>query len=263
METLKTSISLFLLLTFFGINSSFSQAAPDEISLLKKTTQKNFTNPPVLHTIWNELLDKHVSVDGHVSYEGLMDDKAKLKEYLDLLSTAHPNDTWSEHEQKAYWINAYNAFTVKLILDNYPINSIKEIKKDSKSPWDIQFINIESELYTLNDIEHKILKPKFNDPRIHFALNCASYSCPILLNKAFTIRKLDKTLTTITKNFINDPLRNTIDKSSVQISELFKWYNEDFTKDCSLIEFINKYSEVKVDSNATIEYMEYIWELNE
>jgi hypothetical protein len=152
----------------------------------------------------------------------------------------------------------YNAFTVKLIVDNYPLKSITDIK----DPWDKKFIDLKGTMYSLNQIEHEILRPKFQDPRIHFAVNCASYSCPKLLNHAYMPMSLDNMLTQMTKDFLDDPKRNIITKEKGEVSQLFDWYKEDFTKHGDLIVFINMYSRVKMNKDAEIVFMEYNWELN-
>ncbi|MEO1449971.1 MAG: DUF547 domain-containing protein, partial [Bacteroidota bacterium] len=119
---------------------------------------------PASHALWNQLLQTHVSAAGKVNYKGFQADRVKLDRYLNILATQPPTDDWSRADKMSFWINAYNAFTVKLILDNYPLKSIRDIEK----PWDTSFITIGGKSYTLNDIEHKILRPQFKDPRIHF-----------------------------------------------------------------------------------------------
>jgi len=145
---------------------------------------------PIEHTIWDALLKKYVSPDGTVNYKGFIRDKATFEEYLTLLSKNPPNKkTWSKAAQLAYWINAYNAFTVKLIIDHYPVKSIKDIKKGIpflNSVWDMEFFHIGGKEMNLNDIEHDLIRRQFKEPRIHFAVNCASYSCPRLRNEAYT-----------------------------------------------------------------------------
>ena len=156
----------------------------------------------------------------------------------------------------AYWINAYNAFTIKLILNNWPVNNIKNI--GNESPWDIEFIKIEDQTYNLNAIEHKILRKKFNDPRIHFAVNCASVSCPKLLNEAYNANKLDQQLTSRAKDFINKTSKNIIKENKIIISNIFKWYKEDFIQKGTLIDYINQYSNIQINKNAKIEYKTYL-----
>ena len=132
---------------------------------------------PMTHEVWDELTRKHVTESGVVNYKGIIQDSIQFNAYLDLLSSHLPNETnWTREERLAYWINAYNAFTVKLIIDHYPVVSIKDIKKGIplvNSVWDIQFIEIGGKSYDLNNIEHGILRKEFYEPRIHFAINCA------------------------------------------------------------------------------------------
>jgi hypothetical protein len=173
---------------------------------------------------------------------------------------------WSANEQKAYWINAYNAFTVSLIVSKYPVKSIKDIGGKIykvNTPWDIKFITIGGKKYDLNNIEHGILRKKYDDPRIHFALVCAAISCPRLRNEAYTAAKLDAQLEAAGKDFLNDTAKNNIRADQADLSKYFTWYQGDFTKKGSLVEFINKYSQIKIDNNTKINYLDYNWSLNE
>ncbi len=143
------------------------------------------------HEICGRLLKKNVSADGKVNYKTFIADTTTLNLYLNLLSANPPDETnWTKQQQMAYWINAYNAFTIKLITRHYPIKSIKEIGSGIQipfvnTPWDLKFIRIGKVKIDLNNIEHGQLRKKFKDPRIHMALVCASKSCPILLNEAY------------------------------------------------------------------------------
>tara|TARA_B100000809_G_scaffold266761_1_gene331326 strand:- start:2635 stop:3453 length:819 start_codon:yes stop_codon:yes gene_type:complete len=210
------------------------------------------------HSGWNILLRKHVSDKGNVNYKGFKKEELKLKSYLTSLSNNYPVDTWSNDAKMAYWINAYNAFTIQLILDNYPISSIKDIE----NPWDIEFINLGDKTFSLNDIEHKILR-KMNDPRIHFGIVCASVSCPKLENVAFEASNLDSQLDSAAKEFLADPARNNLSENSIQLSKIFKWFAKDFKNEGSLIDFLNKYSEITISQNAKKSYKDYDWNLNE
>lgn len=234
-------------------------------SCSQKTVQSN--SMPVSHDIWNELLKSHVDTLGHVNYKGFVKDSLRLNEYLDLLKSSHPNETnWSKEERMAYWINAYNAFTVQLIVRHYPCKSIKDLGGKLykvNTPWDIRFILIEGKDYDLNNIEHDILRKEFEEPRIHFALNCASVSCPALRNEAYMAEKLDGQLTDQAKRFLADTTKNKVGRNAAQLSKLFSWYTGDFTKNTSLIGFINRYAVVQMDPKARIDYLEYDWKLNE
>lgn len=222
------------------------------------------------HEIWNGLLKKHVSSKGNVNYKGFITDSSLLVKYLNLLSATVPDEkTWSANEQKAYWINAYNAFTVKLIIKSYPVKSIKDVGAKMQipfvnTPWDIKFIKIGKDVYDLNNLEHSKLRKKFGDARVHFGLVCASKSCPILPNEAYTAEKLEAQLETQAKVFLSDKTRNDVSADSPKLSKIFDWYSMDFkSKGVSLIDFINKYAPVKINANAKVSYLTYSWNLNE
>jgi hypothetical protein len=217
---------------------------------------------PVSHSDFDALLKKHVTTSGKVDYEGFKTDKAKLQKYCDLLSDNKPKTTWTSNQKKAYWMNAYNAFAILLVVNNYPVASIKDIGSWTKEVWDMKFFKIGGVEMSLSHIEHKILRVDFTDPRIHAGINCASYSCPNLYNKAFTEDNVEESLTKLMKDFVNDKLKNKITATSIQISEIFKWFKEDFTKGQTLIEFLNKYSDVKINKDAKVSYMKYNWTLN-
>ena len=219
------------------------------------------------HKLWDELTKKHVTSAGFVDYKGFVKDSVKLNKYLNILSKNHPNNNWTSNQRKAYWINAYNAYTIKLIVDNYPVKSIKDLGGSIykvNTPWDIKFIKIEGEEYDLNNIEHSILRKEWEDPRIHAAVNCASVSCPALMKGAYVASRLDQQLDTQMKRFILDKSKNTIGKNKLKLSKIFKWFSGDFKNVApSVIAYVNKYSEVKVSDDAEIEYFEYDWNLND
>lgn len=209
------------------------------------------------HSEWTSLLQRHVTRTGEVDYAGFNADK-QFGAYLLILEGSHPDASWSRNEQMAYWINAYNAFTIKLINDNMPIKSIKDIEK----PWDKQFIRIEGKSYSLNHIENQILRPDFNDPRIHFAINCASKSCPPLMNRAFTASSLESQLEKVTRAFVNDGRFNKLAGGDVRISPIFDWFSGDFETKGGVREFINRYSSTPIDRDNMFKYTDYDWSLN-
>ncbi|MGB5237782.1 MAG: DUF547 domain-containing protein [Flavobacteriaceae bacterium] len=213
---------------------------------------------PGQHDQWDLLLRKHVTASGDVNYSGLKQDIELLEEYLSALSANAPDENASREEKLVYYINLYNATTVKLILDHYPVKSIKDIK----NPWDKKSIKVGAKLISLGAIEHKILR-KLDEPRIHFAINCASYSCPKLQNRAYTLDKLEAQLEEASIAFVNDPGKNRISASGAEISKIFKWYKSDFTEKGSLVDFINIYSNVSVNSEVNVRYINYDWSLNE
>ena len=146
-----------------------------------------------------------------------------------------------------------------MILENYPLKSIRDIGE----PWDIVFIKVGDKEYSLNDIEHNIIRKEFDEPRIHFALVCAAKSCPPLLNEAYSADKLDLQLQQQGEKFINNPKKNEIAMDNIKISKLFDWYKGDFTKNESLIDFLNGFAKTKISADAKIGFTDYDWGLNE
>ncbi|WP_103069574.1 DUF547 domain-containing protein [Aquimarina sediminis] len=211
------------------------------------------------HSTWDQALLLSVSEEGKVDYNGFMRDSSLLYKYFTELSENPPKENWTREEKLAYWINAYNAYTIKLVIDSYPINSIKDLE----DPWGKKFFKISGEWYSLGDLEHKILR-KFGDPRIHFAINCASFSCPVVWNRAYTGDNVQNALDQQTKKFINDPTRNTITDKEVNVSKIFTWYKKDFKVNGGDVkDFINRYAAVKIEKQPKKGYKEYDWSLNE
>jgi len=223
---------------------------------------------PVNHDAFTGLLQQYVDEDGSVDYESFISDEKTLKEYISYLENNAPNDSaWTEPEQIAYWINLYNAATIALVLEHYPINSIKDIGSSIQipfvnTPWDIKFLEIAGEKYDLNNIEHNILRKNWNEPRIHFAINCASKSCPRLRREAYTGDNLDAQLEEQAILFINDEFRNSITTESTELSKIFSWFSGDFERDGDLKSFINRYSRVKMEDETNISFKPYDWSLN-
>src|SRR5690606_6695573 len=210
------------------------------------------------HSQWTAILQKYVSEDGKVDYKNLKTDKASLTKYITYLSENTPKDHWPKEETLAYWINAYNALTVDLILRHYPIESIKDIK----NPWKQRLWKLGNKWYSLDEIEHDILR-EMNEPRIHFAIVCASVSCPKLQNEAYEASKLNTQLTKATKAFLNDPTKNYISQNDLELSKIFQWFTKDFKQHGSLIDFLNQYSDINISENAKTKYKDYNWRLNE
>ena len=212
--------------------------------------------------IFDNLLNKNVDENGMVDYKSLKKNEALLDDYLIFLQTTKPSKNWSLNKQKTYWLNTYNAYTIKIILNNYPIKSIKEIKKKGKVVWKIPFIKIGKKNYTLDWIEHEILRKKFNDPRIHVGINCASISCPKLGNFAFSEDNIETALDNLMLDFINNGNRNKISENKLELSKIFDWFSIDFTKNGTLVDYLNKYASIKVSEKASIKYLTYDWRLN-
>jgi len=223
---------------------------------------------PVTHEQFTALLKKHVDSNGMVNYKGFIADSTAFNKYLTLLEKNHPNEkNWSKDERLAYWINAYNAFTIRLIIRNYPVESIKDLGGSIyriNTTWDIKFIEIEGESYHLNNIENSIIRNEFDEPRIHFALVCAAMSCPKLRNEAFEAATLDAQLEDQAVHFFNSKMRNDISAENPKASKLMKWYSGDFKDHADDINaYINKYSKVKIKDGVSLDYLDYEWKLNE
>ena len=222
-------------------------------SLIKSENSEAFNHNP-----FNYLLNKHVTKEGHVNYKGFKKDWAKLQLYLTALSDNMPQDSWRIEDKLAYWINAYNAMTIDLILRHYPVKSIKDIK----NPWDQRYWKLGNKWYNLNEIEHDILR-KMDEPRIHFGIVCASFSCPKLQNEAFIASNLESQLSAATKQFLSDPNRNKITQDSITISKIFQWFSKDFKQNGDLVDFLNQYSDITISLDAKTRYKDYNWDLNE
>jgi hypothetical protein len=257
--------TLGLLVMSFQSCGLLSAAGLSKQGLSAKKAPANLTAAPVqssqnlYHGNWTELLKKHVDEAGFVDYEGFKKDSHLLNTYCNYLSTFIPDDTWSVQEQLAYYINLYNAYTIKLIVDNYPTKSIKDLD----GPWTKAFVPVGDKKLSLGGIENSLLR-KMNEPRIHFAINCASFSCPKLLNEAFTAARIDEQLERVTAEFINSE-RNQISSNEAKVSQLFNWYAKDYLVHGvgSVKEFINNYSEVKIAPETELQFLEYDWSLNE
>ena len=237
------------------------------------------------HDIWNTLLNEHVNwqQDGHnstVDYDSFKSDQSKLHSYLDKIAEVEQITfkQWDEPEQLAFLINAYNAWTIQLIISEWPnLESIKDLGSWFKSPWAKPVARLFQQSVSLDHIEHSLIRSEqYSEPRIHFAVNCASVGCPALRPEAYIGDALSKQLDNQTLRFLGDQSRNNINGDVLSISPIFKWYREDFEKGWSGInsrmEFIQKYAQVFALSNVQqqalrqkklkIRYTEYDWQLN-
>lgn len=218
------------------------------------------------YSIYADLLITYVH-QGNVDYRGFKTEESKLDRHLKVLENVDP-DRLSRNEQFAFYINAYNAWTIKLILSGYPgIKSIKDLGSIFQSPWKKKICRIDGDVVTLDNIEHDILRPRFKDPRVHFAINCAALSCPPLLSQPFLGSTLDRQLDDATRAFINNPKRNYLDGEILYVSRIFKWFGKDFDDD--IIGFFLTYAddhlkkELEAKKNSIkVEYLSYDWSLN-
>lgn len=218
------------------------------------------------HKEFDKLLKQYVT-SGRVNYKKWKEEQADLKKYLESLSKVSLNEynQFTETQKLAFLINAYNAFTIQLILNNYPVTGIRKIGGLFQSPWKIKFFKLLEEERHLDWIEHSKLRVDFNEPRIHFAIVCASIGCPILQSEAYTSDKLDSQLEKSTKEFLNDKSKNFYDqnKKILYLSPIFKWFRSDFEKKGNLVSFIRPYFLEPIPENVKLEFTDYDWNLNE
>lgn len=260
MNYLKHTLILLITLNTYSCFSAKGlsiKEVKDNTSTETQVETESF-NQTLDHSTWDALLKKYVADNGDVDYKGFKTESKKLNKYIDYLASKVPSENWNINEQLAYFINVYNANTIKLIIDNYPLKSIKDIS----NPWRKNRLKIGDKDYSLTDIENGILR-KMNEPKIHFAINCASYSCPKLLNTAFTEENVQELMELATHEFINNSNKNKLSANNPELSEIFKWYKKDFTENGSLVDYINQYAETKISTNAKVNYLDYNWNLNE
>ena len=222
-----------------------------------------------LHGGWTALLSRYVK-DGVVDYQGFKDDEARLDRYLDLLASTDP-EKLSEADKLAYWINGYNSYTVKLILDNFkndgPPSSIRKIGGLFSSPWKISLAVLGGATYSLDNIEHDIIRVRFTEPRIHFAVNCASKSCPVLISEAYEGATLDQQLENSTREFLENKEHNYLVSDTLYVSSIFKWYKEDFNDDPLSFFLAHTSGELQQSLHSKkdqirVKYLDYDWSLN-
>ena len=213
------------------------------------------------------ILQNYVDSTGMVNYNGIRENPYRFDEYFrfieDISPKSHPSYFKTKDDEMAYWINAYNAITVKIMLANPSVSSILDMssflifKKKFK---------VGGEKISLNKIEHKILRKEFDDPRIHFAINCASISCPPLGNRIFLGETLDSQLHEKTSSFISDRTNVNINhkEKTIYLSKIFKWFKRDFGDVVLFVsEYLSENESYDIIKNYRVEYIDYDWGLNE
>ena len=227
------------------------------------------------HTEWTTFLKRYVK-DGTVFYTGInQSGQEALSGYLRQLELVTPEQMggWTEAQKLAFWINAYNAYTIRLIIDNYPVRSILTMGLLPGGAFRKNFIpltRLRGKILSLNDIEHEILRKEFEEPRIHFAIVCASISCPALRSEAFAATDLERQLEEVARAFILDETKNRYDagKRTLHLSSIFKWFREDFERDGQgLVDFVAPYFEPGIrtqlgSGQVRVRFLRYDWGLN-
>ena len=232
-------------------------------------TQQSIEGTALSHALFDQVLQEQVDENGRVNYTKLKANPEKFEAYLDLLAAANPAE-WSYNSQLVFWINAYNALVIKGVIDHYPITSVRKVKLFNGFFSRLKF-QAAGKTYTLNQIEHGIIREEFADPRVHFALVCASRSCPPLQNRAFTAETIEERLEPLTFNFIRNPEQVRIDRAKrrVYLSKIFKWYDDDFKVGYDgVADFLADYLPSEdVDflesENIKFQYLDYDWTLND
>lgn len=229
---------------------------------------KDVTDTPFSHHLFNKVLQEFVH-EGSVDYAKLKSNPKKLEAYLDLLAVAKPSEM-PYNAQFAFWINTYNALIIKGVIDHYPTRSVRKVKMFGGFFSRLKF-QVAGEKYSLNEIEHDIIRKEFVDPRAHFALVCASKSCPALQNTVYLPEQIEEQLDAVTLKFITNPEKVRLDreKRTVYLSKIFKWYEEDFTEGYDgVADFLADYLsaedvEFVLAKDVKFRYLDYDWTLND
>jgi hypothetical protein len=225
------------------------------------------------HSGWDDLLKRYVFMHkkgvNRFHYELFgASDRVLLKNYLAMMAVI-PISQFNRQQQQAYWINLYNALTVKVILDHYPVKSIRDISPDlyPPGPWRLELVQVEGEDLSLDDIEHGILRPIWKDPRVHYAVNCAAMGCPNLQPRAFTADNTEAMLDDAAREFINHPRAASVRYGLLRVSSIYDWYQVDFGgSEAGVIAHLRQYADKnlldKLKDRNKIDDFHYDWTLN-
>ena len=264
-----------LILAFFLVAAAPALAAPEAELWERWTAHNPGSSITVDHQAWDRLLRVYAvpGADGvnRFAYGRVSDaDPAALAAYIDALA-ATPVSRFRRDEQIAYWVNLYNALTVKVVLDHYPVDSIKDIDISpglfANGPWGEKLVEVEGVAVSLDDIEHRILRPIWKDPRIHYVVTCAAVGCPHLRTMAFTAENWDRAFAKAAVEFINHPRGVSVEGDTLVVSSIYDWYGADFGgTDAAIIEHLKTYAEPalreKLNRFSGIDDDEYDWSLN-
>jgi hypothetical protein len=279
---MKKSLILLVAVSYIAVFSAAQAGSLERLFAPKPKLWDAWTehNPASTDTIdhgaWSKLLQQYVTEqsDGinRVDYENVSGaDRQQLKDYINTLSEL-PISSFSRDEQLSFWINLYNALTVDVILDHYPVSSIRKVNLSpglfKDGPWGKKLLRIEGRDVSLNDIEHRILRPIWKDPRLHYALNCASLGCPNLQRKAYTPENADTLMNQAATDFINHPRGISMRDGKLVASSIYNWFRRDFGKtDRDILEHIQQYAypdlRQTLNDFSSIDRYEYDWSLND
>lgn len=274
MSITKKALSLVAILPFLPGFGSFERLFAPDAELWQRWIAHDATSQARIdHTTWDRLLSAHVVRDTSginlVDYAGFSDDdRTALGQYVRSLSDM-PISGFNRDEQLAFWINLYNALTIDLVLAHYPVDSIRDISSGflSFGPWDKQLVAVEGEELSLNDIEHRIIRPIWKDPRIHYAVNCAAIGCPNLRREAYGGAGIDRALTEAAIEYVNDPRGVTISGDEIIVSSIYDWFIEDFGgSEHGVLRHLQQYAApdlaTRLGEIGELDGTQYDWSLN-
>ena len=269
-RAIASALSVFLMIC------TLTASAAPRADLWPRWVQRDASSiVSVDHGPWASLLARYVRVasDGVNRFDYAKvtaEDRALLQRYLDQLANV-PISQCNAQQQMAYWINLYNALTVKVILDHFPVQSIRDIDISpglfADGPWGRKLIQIEGEAVSLDDIEHRILRPIWKDPRVHYALNCASIGCPNLAVTAFSAKDIEQQLDAAAMAFVNHPRAVAVSGDTATVSSIYEWFKPDFGGDdrsvlSHLKQYANAQLRTKLQAVTRIRDHHYDWALN-
>lgn len=256
--------------------SSWLAAAPSADLWPRWQTHDPQSERQLDHQAWTDWLQQHVQAgdDGihRIAYGQVSESARKqLQAYLSQLQ-AEKVSALNRRQQWAYWINLYNAATVEVVLQHYPVDSIREINISpgffARGPWGKALVTVEGQALSLNDIEHRILRPIWKDPRTHYAVNCASLGCPNLAQEAYVAQRLDSQLNAAARAFVNHPRGAQVANGKLTVSSIYDWFEEDFgDSEAAVIRHLQRYAgpELKrqLGARTSIDDDNYDWRLND
>lgn len=277
MAKIRPAFICFVLLFGFVFTAAAAIGAP-RADLWPRWQKNNPDSRTVIdHGAWESLLKRYVATDNpsginRFQYRSVTEaDRLALEAYLEGLQAVEVSGL-SRQEQKAFWINLYNALTVNVVLQHYPVKSIRDIDISpgifANGPWDAKLARVEGVQLTLNDIEHRILRPIWRDNRVHYGVNCASLGCPNLMPEAFTATNLEAQLERAARDYVNHPRGVSFQDRRILVSSIYFWFREDFgDSENGLVEHLQKYlSEAnrrKLEKQPRKFSHAYDWALNE
>lgn len=266
---------VILCLTFLGLPASAALATPAAVAWERFAAHDEANDATLDHSLWDRLLKAYVVSDrdgiNRVDYGGVNTaDRAALRTYLETLSKT-PITSLARAEQQAFWINLYNALTLDVVLDHYPVGSIRKIAISpgwfSVGPWGKKLLSVEGEMVSLDDIEHRILRPIWKDSRIHYAVNCASIGCPNLRKEAFSAENTEACLEAGARDYVNHTRGARVETGRLIVSSIYDWFADDFGGSAGVIAHLKRYADPPLaqtlDGIETIYDDEYDWSLND